>query len=519
VNFSAKYGYDAKGNLVKFEETYGGKFRAIEMTYDAFDRLTDEYITDNGMITSNHYEYDNSGNRLSFVTKNGEGVVTKNVSYEYNEANQLLSEISLPYNSETLYSYDDCGNLMSKLEAYAMYPTLYYYDLRNRLGYVSKSTSMYDFIKYTLDSRGRRTALYQYYGAYPTKDINMSYSGGTSVYERDHVMNGMDLIRDVTQIFYRGSDYGGGVGGLLYAGNLDGSDLNYKHYNLRGDVIQTTADNGTIKSNMYYTAFGSINETGTPPTDSFRSNTKYVDSFGIINEGFRCRQTNSDRFLTPDPLEYVDGLNQYLYCAQNPWGRFDALGLKLAIKGNADDVKAINMHLEAIAKINPEQGAAIEALRNSKNTHTIFTPRSDKKSESLYKKDGPQTISTSRKGNKDRVGSDTFVIYDPLNRREMIDENGTTLFSMHPLQILSHELQHASDRDSGDFNGQTNLETGQSFAEDRAISTENKVAVAIGEETRKYHDGVKEANFRFEQKQNIVSEVEKPISESVEITE
>jgi len=41
VNFSAKYGYDAKGNLVKFEETYGGKFRAIEMTYDAFDRLTD----------------------------------------------------------------------------------------------------------------------------------------------------------------------------------------------------------------------------------------------------------------------------------------------------------------------------------------------------------------------------------------------------------------------------------------------------------------------------------------------
>jgi len=115
---------------------------------------------------------------------------------------------------------------------------LYYYDLRNRLGYVSKNTSMYDFIKYTLDSRGRRTALYQYQGAYPTKDINMSYSGGTSIYERDHLMNGMNLVRDVTQIFYRGSDYGGGVGGLLYASNLDGTDLNYKHYNLRVGVVQ-----------------------------------------------------------------------------------------------------------------------------------------------------------------------------------------------------------------------------------------------------------------------------------------
>jgi|GEM_PF-7088613 len=48
----------------------------------------------------------------------------------------------------------------------------------------------------------------------------------------------------------------------------------------------------------------------------------------IINEGFRCRPTDSDRFLTPDPLEYIDGLNPYIYCSQNPWGKFDALGLR-----------------------------------------------------------------------------------------------------------------------------------------------------------------------------------------------
>jgi len=255
---------------------------------------------------------------------------------------------------------------------------LYYYDLRNRLGYVSKNTSMYDFIKYTLDSRGRRTALYQYYGAYPTKDINMSYSGGTSVYERDYVMNGMDLVRDVTQIFYRGSDYGGGVGGLLYASNLDGTDLNYKHYNLRGDVIQSTLDNGTIKNSMYYTAFGELKTTGTTPTDSFRSNTKYVDSFGIINEGFRCRQTNSDRFLTPDPLEYVDGLNQYLYCSQNPWGKYDALGLSSNLYWNFADTARMRFQYTTVNMPDTKNVITIESVSEFRSAFSKISDSNDK---------------------------------------------------------------------------------------------------------------------------------------------
>jgi len=35
-------------------------------------------------------------------------------------------------------------------------------------------------------------------------------------------------------------------------------------------------------------------------------------------------------FLVPDPLEYPDGLNTYIYCNQNPWTRFDPTGLDIA---------------------------------------------------------------------------------------------------------------------------------------------------------------------------------------------
>ena len=64
-------------------------------------------------------------------------------------------------------------------------------------------------------------------------------------------------------------------------------------------------------------------------TDSHRANTKVEDSGNLLNEGKRFRQLEYGIFLTPDPLEYVDGYNPYIYCGQNPWGKWDPLGLSV----------------------------------------------------------------------------------------------------------------------------------------------------------------------------------------------
>ena len=125
---------------------------------------------------------------------------------------------------------------------------------------------------------------------------------------------------------YRNSDFGGGVGGLLYAEDADSSGLNYKHYNLRGDIVATTDSECSILVQYLYEAFGAIIEAyGISPSDRYRSNTKYRD--GYINEGRRWRTTSATGFISPDPLEYIDGLNCYIYCGNNPWGRFDPYGL------------------------------------------------------------------------------------------------------------------------------------------------------------------------------------------------
>jgi RHS repeat-associated protein len=111
---------------------------------------------------------------------------------------------------------------------------------------------------------------------------------------------------------------GGGVGGINYAEYADGSELNYKFYNLRGDVILTLDNLNNVKSKSIYTAFGTHDDTGTIATDSHRANTKVEDADRLLNEGRRFRSLDYGVFLTPDPLEYVDGLNSCIYVNQNP---------------------------------------------------------------------------------------------------------------------------------------------------------------------------------------------------------
>ena len=90
----------------------------------------------------------------------------------------------------------------------------------------------------------------------------------------------------------------------MYAENADSSGLNYKHYNLRGDIVATTDSGGSILSELRYLGNGDIKgSSGTQPADKFKHNTKRVED-GFVNEGRRYRDIEMMRFTSPDPLEY-----------------------------------------------------------------------------------------------------------------------------------------------------------------------------------------------------------------------
>ena len=133
--------------------------------------------------------------------------------------------------------------------------------------------------------------------------------------------------------YIRGSDYGGGIGGILYS--LRSGAPSFKHYNSRGDVVAATDATGSLTYQAAYEAFGKHGDTPSSQEyiapgavlDRQRANTKDEDPTGLLNEGFRYRDLETGVFITRDPLGFVDGPNVYTYVVQNPWTFFDPLGL------------------------------------------------------------------------------------------------------------------------------------------------------------------------------------------------
>jgi len=144
------------------------------------------------------------------------------------------------------------------------------------------------------------------------------FSGGTSIAE---YVDGAEKVE-----FVRGSDWGGGVGGILYSLRDDSPSLT--HYNNRGDVIAKTDLAGSTTYAAAYEAFSTRPIEIGNTEDRQRGNTKEEDPTGFLNEGFRYRDLETGSFITRDPLGFVDGPNMYTYVRQNPWTMFDPHGLE-----------------------------------------------------------------------------------------------------------------------------------------------------------------------------------------------
>jgi len=126
--------------------------------------------------------------------------------------------------------------------------------------------------------------------------------------------------------YIRGSDWGGGVGGLLYS--IRSGIPSFTHCNSRGGVTTKTNTTGAVTWQAEYEAFGTHpNEVGAT-LDRQKANTKEEDPTGLLNEGFRYRDLETGEFITRDPIGFQEGPNLYAYVHQNPWTTFDPEGLE-----------------------------------------------------------------------------------------------------------------------------------------------------------------------------------------------
>lgn len=330
-------GYDKAGNVKTIVESYAdpSRNRLVENTYDDVNRLKTETSTGSqGLPEEITYLYNDANSRTKKSVSGGPspGIV----DYHYNNLNQLTD-----YTDGVVLSYDFNGNRTGSTQQNASYV----YDYENRLVSLTQNDVSYSYI---YDYRSRRVERVE--DATTTKVV---FSGGTSVQEFEGGL--------VKAEFVRGSDYGGGIGGMLYS--LRQSVPSFTYSNQRGDVVAKTDATGAITWQASYGAFGKRSQEFGTTLDRQKANTKEEDPTGLLNEGFRYRDIETGTFITRDPTGFVDGPNLYAYVSQNPWSKFDPEGLCGWAFGTPNEVIAGQAMAQSIHQTAQESKAAYSAMR------------------------------------------------------------------------------------------------------------------------------------------------------------
>ncbi len=98
-----------------------------------------------------------------------------------------------------------------------------------------------------------------------------------------------------------------------------------------GSIAALTDESGEPAQTYTYAAFGSIRtQTGTDLNRvTYTDREAMGDSLGFYYYRHRIYDPHTGRFTSEDPLGFVDGVNRYVYCANNPVNWTDTFGLEV----------------------------------------------------------------------------------------------------------------------------------------------------------------------------------------------
>jgi RHS repeat-associated protein len=271
-------------------------------THDEKNQLQDEI----GQF-EHAYTYDSLQNRIS-----------KNDSrYIVDDLHQLVSS------EDADFIYDLNGNLIKK--TVGKIETFYSYDALDRLIKIINNEFQ---IEYTYDPFGRRTSKKIYdFTAQKLKRQNFIFDGDKEIGST----NDNNIVNELRIL---------GLGSHAEIGAAIALELNGETYapinDHRGSVCSlVNAQTAQTEEFYRYSAFGerkTYNLRGHQKNSSLDNpwgfcSKRTEGETGLIYFGMRYYDPAIGRWITKDPLGFIDGSNRYLYVGNNPFSRLDAHGL------------------------------------------------------------------------------------------------------------------------------------------------------------------------------------------------
>ena len=214
----------------------------------------------------------------------------------------------------------------------------YEYDAKNQCVAINEIGGTHR-TEFTFDGYGRRVRIVEKNNGVVTSDKSFVFVGLAIAEERD--VNG----NVVKQFFDQGFKI------------LSGPNTGVYFYtrNHRADIIEVTDSTGTVRARYEYSPYGIRTKvSGDLDADfGFTGYYHYQPSWmaqAHLLSWARIYRPNYARFTTPDPIGLAGGLNDLIYCENDPVNCVDLLGLEIAVQ----DHEVIGGKYHSLIRITPE---------------------------------------------------------------------------------------------------------------------------------------------------------------------
>jgi len=309
VTQSFAFGYSSAGMITNIVRQDGSQ---RVYTYDSLDRLIDEtrYASDGSLIFAHTYGYDLAGNRTN----------CDSLGYTYANNNDLQTDRLTSFGPNTTNLFDAAGNITNIVFADGRTLSLTW----NRQYQLTVAcTNGVAAETYAYDALGRRA---------------WTCTAGVTNW---HVYDGPQVIADLdaTGGVLRAYTWGPGIDNLLAMTVQSGPGAPRTVYALKdhqNTVWALTDTNGVVVESYDYDAWGRVlavtDGSGNPLVSSAIGNRylfqgrEYSWATGLYYFRARWYDPVIGRWLSNDPIGISGGLDQYVFCANNPVNAIDPAG-------------------------------------------------------------------------------------------------------------------------------------------------------------------------------------------------
>ncbi|ERK05191.1 Rhs-family protein [Serratia fonticola AU-P3(3)] len=292
-NAPREYGYDARGQLLSAQ--FPGSHTVV----------------DRHSVAGESFLYDGAGNRVS----------------EHGERDSAPGN-RLAFFGDRHFEYDRFGNLVVERRGKAhKLVTTFAYDCRHRL--IKRTDPHGQVTTYTYDAFNRRTSK-----TVEGRTTEYLWQGNKLIAETDNQQHWQTFLYEP----------GSHRPMATIVGSSRVNSPKVRTYWYQNDHLGTphslTDNQGNTVWRGQYSAYGQLTEEWTPPDDPYghpqpkvnnplRFQGQYEDvESGLYYNLNRYYDPGIGRYLTPDPVGLLGGLNGYAYVNGNPTGLVDPLGLK-----------------------------------------------------------------------------------------------------------------------------------------------------------------------------------------------